>query len=99
MQAPEFEQLMQGKPAKFADLTKMENDNVGLMGLLARAQSRQSTKEDVEAAQAEIKKKEVEIPGPIRFKINIFIQQQKELGKSDRSIRRAVQKKFNIAVV
>lgn len=99
MQSHEFDNLMDGKLAKFAELFKDDVNSGGLMGLLARAQSRQANASDVEAAQAEIKKQEVEIPSPLRFKIDIFIQQQKELGKSDRFIRRAVQKKFNIAVV
>lgn len=99
MQAPEFDQLMQGKPAKFAEFFKDDVNSEGLMGLLARAQSRQATTEDVEVAREEIKKQEVEIPGPLRFKIDRFIQQQKDAGRSDRFIRRAVQKKFNIAVV
>lgn len=99
MNRPEFDQLMDGKPAKIADFLNMESAEPGIALLLARAQSRHATAEDVEAAQTEIKKHEVEIPGPLRFKMDIFIQQQKDLGKSDRFIRRAVQKKFNIAVI
>lgn len=99
MNRPEFDNLMDGKPAKFADMFNVQNDTIGLAGLLARAQSKWATTEDIEQAQQEITKQQVEIPGPLRFKIDIFIQQQKELGKSDRFIRRAVQKKFKIAVI
>jgi len=76
MNAPEFDNLMNGKEARFADMFKSANQNtLGLAGLLAKAQSKEATPEEIEEARKEISKQEVVIPGPLRFKIDIFIQQ------------------------
>lgn len=99
MQAPEFDNLMNGNAAKFADMFDQRNNIKGLGELLSRAKQNDATPADIEAAREEIKKQEVEIPGPLRFKIDMFIQQQKQAGKSDRAIRRLVQRKFNITVI
>lgn len=99
MQAREFDNLMDGKSAKFAEMFKDQPNSEGLMGALLRAQQKNASNADIETAREEIEKEEVEMPSELRAKIDSFIKQQKEKGVNDRAIRRAVQRKFEIYVI
>jgi hypothetical protein len=76
MQEKEFNNLMQGQPAKWADELKMKKPTIN-----------------------EVKKNEYPIPVDKRTEIDIFIDRHRKLGMSERNIRRAVKRKFNIKVI
>ena len=98
MQTQEFDKLMNGQPAKWAELLKMEspdnkklNDNPFKVTLIPG----ESKKEQRE----KIKANEVPIPKHIRDEIHKFIKEEREKKTSERAIRRAVKRKWNIYVV
>lgn len=99
MQRPEFDNLMDGKPAKFAEMLNFPDNGTGLMGLLANAKGPNASKEAIEKAREEIAKVEVEIPQQVRYEMNAFINKQRQLGTKERTIRRMVQRLYNITVV
>lgn len=98
MQAREFENLMDGKPAKMFDMLQSEQHS-GLMGLLLNAQQKKATPEQVEAARSEIKKVETEISALERQRMDKFINDQRAIGTKERAIRRMVQRMWNITVI
>lgn len=97
MQSREFDNLMDGKAASFAQLS--DESNVGLMGKLLRAQSKDATTEQIQIARTEIEKVEVEIPKNTRSAIDSVINSERSKGTSERAIRRIVQRRFKIQVV
>lgn len=99
MQRPEFDNLMDGKPAKFADMLNFPDNGTGLMGLLANAKGPNASKEAIEKAREEIAKVETEISPKVRAEMDNFINQQRQIGTKERTIRRMVQRMFNITVV
>lgn len=100
MQEKEFDHLMDGKSAKFAEMfMKSDNDTDGLAGLLAKAQQKNAPLQVIEEAREEISKREVDIPSKLRGEIDTFINKNRSAGKSERQLRRMVQKKFHISVV
>lgn len=90
MQSPEFNKLMSNQQAMWAELGA------------EKAFLKQALKSDdisVDEKRQEIAKEEVPIPDHIQAEINKFINQQKELGIKNRTIRRMVMRKWNIKVV
>ena len=100
MNAPEFHNMMNGDPAKWAPLHLNElTEPSPLMGLLAKAKSKDHTSEDIERAQEAIKEQEVEIPQNTRAAIDLMIKLEREKGTSERAIARIIQRRFKITVV
>lgn len=90
MQSLEFNKLMLGSQAMWADLSKTDD---GLLQLLKDPNA------DKLLVRKQIEEKEVEIPVEMRTKIDAFIADCKKRGVKERTIRRQVQRKFNIVVV
>ena len=85
MQTQQFDNLMNGKDAKWALLSELE---APFNPKGEKAENRKL-----------IEDKEVEIPIGVRNQINNFIEEQKKLNVKTRTIRRMVKRKFNITVV
>lgn len=83
MQSKEFDKLIEGGPANWAQMENLSN-------------LKKLTKEQ---AKEEIKKNETPIPDNIRNDINRFISEQRQKGIRERTIRRMVQRKWNIKVI
>lgn len=98
MQKPEFDKLMNGQEARLAELFKTMPD-ANLMGKIAQAQAKDHTKQDVTEAREEIAKHEVVIEPKVRAEMDAFIAKQRAIGTKERTIRRMVQRMWNIAVV
>jgi len=96
MQAPEFNKLMNGNLAKIANV---QPDNIGLMQTLLKAQQKNATSDDINTAREEIKKVEVEISSTERQRMDAFIARQRKIGTKERTIRRMVQRMWNIQIV
>lgn len=102
MQKTEFNNLMDGAEAKYANFdTMLQSDD--LMGKLLAAQSKGQSKghskEQVNEAREEIAKHEAPIDPNVRYKMDLFISQQRAIGTKERTIRRMVQRMWNIAVI
>ena len=82
MQEPEFDKLMDGKPAKWADMSNFQKLN----GMVSEISNR------------EIQENETEIPKGKANEIRLFVKKLRASKKSERNIRRAVMRKFNISV-
>jgi len=98
MNAPQFNNLMSGDLAKWADLQSVSEPSP-LMGLIAKAKSKNHTSEDVKAAQSAITEREVEIPQNTRNAIDLMIKGEREKGTSERAIARIIKRRFKITVV
>lgn len=99
MQRREFDNLMDGRSAKIADLFKSSCDSQGLIDALSRAKQNGATDEEIETARNEIAKVEIEIDPKIRSEMDKFIAKQREMGTKERTIRRMVQRMWNIQVI
>lgn len=91
MQQQEFGNLMDGKSAKWADLKAFTGKE--LQDILLNKNI------SVEEKRQKIEKQEIEIPLAIRSQIDKFMEEQRKLGVKNRTIRRMVKRKFNIAVI
>lgn len=99
MQRKEFNHLMYGQEARMAEMFASVPTNDGLMGKILQAQSKNHTKQDIQEAREEIAKHEVIISPNVRAEMDAFIAKQRELGTKERTIRRMVQRMFNIVVI
>jgi hypothetical protein len=52
----------------------------------------------LEEARERIKANEEPVPDKLRIKIKLYVDRRRKAGCSEKAIRKAVQKKFNIAV-
>lgn len=93
MNRPEFNNLMSGNPAKWAQL------NEELTPFINLAQQKGATKAEVSEAKSEIKKAQVDINPTERFRMDKFISEQRNLGTKERTIRRMVQRQWNITIL
>ncbi len=92
MQTTEFDKLMVGKPAKWLEELDMKKwDEVFLL--------HNPNKELKSELKEEIKTNEKPIPFDIQNAIQKFIKEERDKGSSERKIRRAVKRKWNICVV
>jgi len=99
MQTQEFDKLMKGEPAKWAEMFTQKipknqelNDNPEFKLTLIPGESKEEQREKIKA-------NEVPIPDYIRDEIHKFIKEEREKKTSERAIRRAVKRKWNIYVV
>lgn len=101
MQGPQFDNLMSGKPAKYALMGDGDNElsNSALSALFGKARQPDASPETVQEARAEIEKREVEISPAERARMDSFIAKQREIGTKERTIRRMVQRMWNITVI
>lgn len=89
MQNTEFENLIIGKEAKWMELQKPSVfDNPMYL--------KNTHKEEIRDV---IKENEKPVPFYVREAINKFVANERTKGKSERAIRRAVKRKWNIVVV
>jgi hypothetical protein len=97
MQEKEFNHLMNGQPAKWADDLDMKpfnqflNDNPVKLTLVP-GESKKKTREKIKA-------NEKPVPGHIREAISKYVKEERAKKVSERVIRRAVKRKWNIYVV
>lgn len=91
MQSPEFNKMMEGQQAKWADLSGLTGKEIKDVLFNKNV--------PVEEKREEIAKQEVPIPIEIRNQIDKFIADHQKLGTKNRTIRRMVKRKFNIVVV
>lgn len=99
MQRKEFNNLMDGQEARLADMFKTMPDNSLMMSKILQAQAKVHTKQDVAEAREEIAKHEVVIAPEVRAEMDNFINKQRLAGTKERTIRRMVQRMWNIAVI
>lgn len=90
MQEKEFDKMIIGQEqAKWMELQKPSVfDNPLLL--------RNTSKEEIREV---IKESEKPVPGYIQEAVNKFVASERKRGKSERSIRRAVKRKWNIIVI
>lgn len=96
MQDREFNNLMDGKPAKWADLQMKPperdqlDDQINLTLIPGESKAKQ---------RAEIKAAEKPIPYHISDAIHKYVKEERAKKISERAIRRAVKRKWNIYVI
>jgi hypothetical protein len=99
MQEPEFEKLISNQPAKWAEMFISKspekipdtNDPTFKLTLIPG--------ESIEEQRDKIKSNEKPIPLEISDAIHKFVKEERKKGSSERAIRRAVKRKWNIYVV
>ena len=89
MQSQEFDKLMAGQPAKWADVTDLS----------FKPFTKKPTIQQRKDAKEEIERVEKPIPENIKSEIYRFINKEREKGTKERTIRRMVQRKWNIKVI
>jgi hypothetical protein len=97
MQEREFDKLIDGKPAKWAEMSEpklKEWDEMTKGFKLSLIPGETKSK-----IRSEIKEKETPIPKEISDAIHKFVKEEREKKTSERAIRRAVKRKWNIYVV
>ena len=94
MNQENFDLLMQGKDAKWADANMLDSLKVEN----PYAELKDNTIE-LSLIRAEINNKQKPIPFYVSDAIHKFVKGEREKGESERSIRRAVKRKWNIFVV
>ncbi len=105
MQQQEFNNLMQGQPAKWAEHFKMQAPKNQSLNDSPEFKNDQPIKltlipgEPVHKVREKIKANEVPVPEHIRQEIYKFVKEEREKRVSERSIRRAVKRRWNIYVV
>ena len=87
MQQNEFNNLMDGRPAKWAEL------------FTPNLPENKSLKDNPLFSLTFIQDNEVLVPENIRQDVYKFVQEERGKGENERAIRRAVKKKWNIFVV
>lgn len=94
MQTQEFNKLMEFQDAKWADIQKLmwAKPTTPTQGNIVSEEQKAEMRE-------EIQKHEEPIPAEIQTTVHRFIEEQKKLGTKNRTIRRMVQRKWNIKVV
>jgi len=84
MQSKEFEHLIQGDPAQWAQFSKIPN---------------LTTLTEKKEFKKEIQQNQIPIPENVQSEINRFMTTERQKGTKERTIRRMVKRKWNITVV
>ncbi len=90
MQSKEFDSLMKGQPAKWADAALLKD----IMDF-----DKQRPTIPTSALQQEIQKYEVPIPQPTFDEIQEYIAKLRQDGLTESKVQRIVRNKFNITVI
>jgi len=103
MQEKEFNNLIDGKPAKWAEMFDPQNELMQLKSKLSLSEKEPRLTlipgESKAKQRAQIKAAEKPIPSHIIDAIHKFIKEERAKKISERAIRRAVKRKWNIYVV
>ena len=92
MQEREFDKLMDGKEAKWLEMKKPPQFDNPFQLTLMKGEPKEKQREI-------IKENETPIPEHISREIHKYVKEEREKKVSERAIRRAVKRKWNIYVV